>query len=61
MDGGTRASTEEEPAGRLPISGDVGGGVSRDPAPSRNGSLYDERYTPPDEGGSHSLLARPNH
>ena len=58
--GATRASTEDEHGG-LPVPGDVGGGVSKELGSTRNASLSDERYTPPDEGGSHTLLARPGH
>ena len=39
----------------------MGGGVARDLGSALNGSISDERYTPPDEGGSHSLQARPGH
>lgn len=58
--GGGGASTADE-AQDTPGPGDIGGGISRDIGSALNGSLSGERFTPPDEGSSHNLLARPGH
>jgi len=54
------ASTADE-ARETTGPGDIGGGISRDIGSALNGSLSGERFTPPDEGGSHNLLSRPGH